>query len=162
MLSTRLSWPSFSCNGKTQATNRYLICLSFISASQPTQTIFAISAPLYPISRKAWLGAMSRFSTLCRKKLTYCTSVRQREHKKCCQLVFWTRLTSVVHARRAYTPFLLAVKTSYPLVGSGSPKRISTPSKLDGSHFLLYPTETQKVPFGCLFSKRACKGTAFL
>ena len=26
MLSTRLSWPSFSCNGKTQATNRYLIC----------------------------------------------------------------------------------------------------------------------------------------
>ena len=26
MLSTRLSWPSFSSNSKTQATNYYLIC----------------------------------------------------------------------------------------------------------------------------------------
>ena len=26
MLSTRLSWPSFSSNGKTQATNHCLIC----------------------------------------------------------------------------------------------------------------------------------------
>ena len=44
----------------------------------------------------------------------YYTSIRQREHKKCCQLIVWTRFTSAVHARRAYIPFLLAVKTSYP------------------------------------------------
>jgi|GEM_PF-3748226 len=68
MLSTRLSWPSFSSNGKTQATNRYLICFIFISASQPVLTIPAISAPLDPFSRKDRLGAMSRFSTWCRNK----------------------------------------------------------------------------------------------
>ena len=48
--------------------------------------------------------------------LTYCTSVKQREHNLRCQLIVWTRLTCVIHARRAYVPFLLAVKTSYPLV----------------------------------------------
>jgi len=45
----------------------YLLCL-FTSAAQPEEAIFAISAPLYPLSRKEWLGAMSRFSTLCRNK----------------------------------------------------------------------------------------------
>ena len=68
MLSTRLSWPSFSCNGKTQATNRHLICLLFVIASQPAITIPAISAPLGPLSRRDRLGATSRFSTLCRNK----------------------------------------------------------------------------------------------
>ena len=68
MLSTRLSWPSFSSNGKTQATNRYLICFIFANVSQPTLTILAISAPLNPFSRKERLGAMSRFSTWCRNK----------------------------------------------------------------------------------------------
>ena len=33
MLSTRLSWPEFSSNGKTQATNHCLICYSLILAS---------------------------------------------------------------------------------------------------------------------------------
>ena len=60
MLSTRLSWPLFSSNGKTQATNHCLICFDLISASQPTETSPDISAPLDPIS--LWALAWSDVS----------------------------------------------------------------------------------------------------
>ena len=60
MLSTRLSWPEFSSNGKTQATNHCLICYSLILASQPTRTSPDISAPLDPIS--LWALAWSDVS----------------------------------------------------------------------------------------------------
>ena len=60
MLSTRLSWPLFSSNSKTQATNHCLICFYLISASQPTETSPDISAPLNPIS--LWALAWSDVS----------------------------------------------------------------------------------------------------
>ena len=60
MLSTRLSWPGFSSNGKTQATNHCLICKCLILVSQPTRTSPDISAPLDPIS--LWALAWSDVS----------------------------------------------------------------------------------------------------
>lgn len=75
-------------------------------------TILYISAPLYPISLQTRLGAMSRSGTLYPNKVTYYTSVKQRELQYCCQLYFaddiYERLCS---ARRAYIPILPAVKT---------------------------------------------------
>ena len=66
MLSTRLSWPLFSSNGKTQATNHCLICyISFLHRSlQKPALIFPHRLILSASGH--WLGAMSRFSTLCR------------------------------------------------------------------------------------------------
>ena len=60
MLSTCLSWPRFSSNSKTQATNYCLICCDLILASQPTRTSPDISAPLDPIS--LWTLAWSDVS----------------------------------------------------------------------------------------------------
>ena len=68
LLSTRLSWPSFSSGGKTQATNHRLICYNFDIVSQPTISILCISAPLYPLSPQTRLGAMSRSDALHPKK----------------------------------------------------------------------------------------------
>ena len=45
-LSTRLSWSWFSCGGKTQATNRRLILLSFAKRARPRMTIPDFAVPL--------------------------------------------------------------------------------------------------------------------
>ena len=94
MLSTRLSWLWFSSDSKTQATNYRLICLIFDIVSQPATSILWISAPLYPFSPQTRLGAMSRSGALHPNKLIYYTSIKQREHKHCCQLLFEAILTS--------------------------------------------------------------------
>ena len=115
VLSTRLSWPSFSSGSKTQATNHRLICLNFSVASQPAKPIPCISAPLYPFSPQTWLGAMSRSSALRPNKPIYYTSIRQREHKKCCQLYFEARLTGVASLPGVLTQlFYLLSKPSSP------------------------------------------------
>lgn len=46
-LSTCLSLPKFSCNGRTKAINHCLILLSFILAPRQTRTIPDVTAPLY-------------------------------------------------------------------------------------------------------------------
>ena len=115
MLSTRLSWPLFSSGSKTQATNYRLICYVFDTVSQPTLSIQCISAPLYPFSPQTRLGAMSRSGAWRPKKLTYCTSIRQREHKYCCQLYFEARFTSIASLLGVLTqPFYLLSKPDSP------------------------------------------------
>ena len=51
--------------------------------------------------RRAGNGAMSRFSTLCRNRLIYCTSIKQRERKKFRQLLFRLRDYRAAGARSA-------------------------------------------------------------
>ena len=99
VLSTRLSWRWFSSGGKTQATNHRLICFGFGIASQPARPILCIPAPLCPFSPQTRLGVTSRSSALRPNKPIYYTSIRQREHKKCCQLYCeagFTRLASLL------------------------------------------------------------------
>ena len=114
-LSTRLSWPSFSSGGKTQATNHRLICYIFDFASQPTRSILCIPAPLYPFSPQTRLGVTSRLGALRPNRPIYYTSIKQREHKKCCQLCFEARLTSVASLLGVLTqPFYLLSKPNSP------------------------------------------------
>ena len=50
-----------------------------------------------------------------RNKLIYYTSIRQREHKKCCQLYFEARLTSIASLLGVLTqPFYLLSKPDSP------------------------------------------------
>ena len=115
MLSTRLSWPSFSSGGKTQATNHRLICYNFDTVSQPTISILCISAPLYPLSPQTRLGVTSRSGALHPIRLIYYTSIRQREHTHSCQLIFEARLTSVASLLGVLTqPFYLLSKPNSP------------------------------------------------
>ena len=95
MLSTRLSWPSFSFGSKTQATNRRLICFVFGTASQPATPILCIPAPLYPFSPQTRLGVTSRSGALRPNRPIYYTSIKQREHKFFRQLYFEAILTSI-------------------------------------------------------------------
>ena len=56
MLSTRLSWPSFSSCGKTQATNRRLICFEFrpcVAARKDYSVYFRTAIPYQPTDA-AW------------------------------------------------------------------------------------------------------------
>ena len=102
-LSTRLSWPSFSCNGKTQATNRCLICFSFACASQPTHAIPCISAPLtgspksyarvgcpfsFQPTDSAWSDVSGQYLVPTLSQPTV-LRFRQRELHCCCQLLFY-------------------------------------------------------------------------
>ena len=115
LLSTRLSWPSFSSVGKTQATNRRLICSIFDAVSQPTTSILCIPAPLYPFSPQTRLGVTSRSGALRPNKPIYCTSIRQREHTHSCQLYFEARFTSVASLLGVLTqPFYLLSKPNSP------------------------------------------------
>lgn len=45
-LSTCLSLPNFSCNGRTKAINHYLILLNFTQNARPLQAIPDVTAPL--------------------------------------------------------------------------------------------------------------------
>ena len=145
VLSTRLSWPSFSSGGKTQATNRRLICFVFEAASQPATSILCISAPLYPFSPQTRLGVTSRSGALRPNRLIYYTSIKQREHKKCCQLCFEARLTSIASLLGVLTqPFYLLSKPDSP--GGVPVKRGNRP-----------PPEGARHPL----SQKACKSTAF-
>jgi len=112
VLSTRLSWPLFSSGSKTQATNYRLICLIFAIASQPAKAILRIPAPLDPSARRHGLERRPVQVPCTRMMLIYYTSIRQREHKKCCQLLFEDDIYErIPNARRAYTTTLPAVKT---------------------------------------------------
>jgi len=121
MLSTRLSWPWFSSGSKTQATNYRLICFVFGTVSQPAIPILCIPAPLYPFSPQTRLGATSRSDALHPNRPIYCTSIRQREHKKCCQLYFEAILTSIASLLGVLTqPFYLLSKPDSPFAFDAS------------------------------------------
>ena len=115
VLSTRLSWLRFSSSGKTQATNHRLSCFDFDLASQPARPILCIPAPLDPSAHRLGLERRLVQAPCTRKKLIYCTSIRQREHKKCCQLCFEARLTSFASLLGVLTqPFYLLSKPDSP------------------------------------------------
>ena len=83
--------------------------------AQPKRPILCIPAPLYPFSPQTRLGVTSRSGALRPNKPIYCTSIRQREHKKCCQLCFEARLTSVASLLGVLTqPFYLLSKPDSP------------------------------------------------
>lgn len=56
MLSTRLSWPSFSSCGKTQATNHRLICFEFrpCVAARKDYSVYFRTAISYQPTDPAW------------------------------------------------------------------------------------------------------------
>ena len=119
VLSTRLSWPSFSSGGKTQATNRRLICYIFGTISQPMLPILWIPAPLYPFSPQTRLGVTSRSGALHPNTLIYYTSIKQREHKFFRQLYFEARLTSIASLLGVLTqPFYLLSKPNSPVASA--------------------------------------------
>lgn len=87
MLSTRLSWPAFSSNSKTQATNYCLICYVFIIKSQrPDDYLrnFRTAISYQPRSR-AWSDVSSRRLASGKSDPTI-LQIKQRELHCSCQL----------------------------------------------------------------------------
>ena len=114
--------------------------------AQPKRPILCIPAPLYPFSPQTRLGVTSRSGALRPNKLIYCTSIRQREHKKCCQLCFEARLTSVASLLGVLTqPFYLLSKPNSPL--HSDPK-----SRMGLQRYCFFLEYTNKSAFFLFFS----------
>ena len=83
-----------------------------IAACESYSVYFCAAWSFSPQTR---LGATSRSGALRPKRPIYYTSIRQREHKKCCQLDFEARLTSVASLLGVLTqPFYLLSKPNSP------------------------------------------------
>ncbi len=79
-LSTCLFRPSFSCYGKTRTTNHCLILLDFGFGARPSNPIPDIFAPPVPsASMNRAMGRCLVSAPSAEMKLTYYTSVKQRE-----------------------------------------------------------------------------------
>ena len=103
-------------NSKFKIKNSKLRINSVILLSWPKRPILCISAPLYPFSPQTRLGVTSRSGALHPKKAIYYTSIKLREHKHCCQLVFETRLTGFASLPGVLTqPFYLLSKPNSPV-----------------------------------------------
>lgn len=116
MLSTCLSSLWFSCRNKTEATHSCLEPLNISPQPRGRPWLFPIWLHRYiKTLRKNCSWAMSRSNTsLVGIKLTYYTSIRQRERSCFRQLNFWKPsfkcpLSGALHA---YTPLRPAVKSS--------------------------------------------------
>ena len=91
----------------------YLLDFRYHIAACDTYSVYFCAAKSF--SPQTRLGATSRSSAWRPKKLIYYTSIRQREHKKYCQLCFEARLTSVASLLGVLTqPFYLLSKPNSP------------------------------------------------
>ena len=92
----------------------YLLDFRYHIAACDTYSVYFCAAKSF--SPQTRLGATSRSSAWRPKKLIYYTSIRQREHKKYCQLCFEARLTSVASLLGVLTqPFYLLSKPDSPV-----------------------------------------------
>ena len=94
---------------------------------------------------------MSRSGALRPNTPIYYTSIKQREHKKCCQLYFEARLTSVASLLGVLTqPFYLLSKPDSPFAFFGL------------QNYVLHPRITKIAQRYCFFFEYASKNVFFL
>ena len=112
MLSTCLSPPSFSCLNKTGATNSDLICSVFSPMHRSLHRLFRVFPHLFTLSaHRLGLERCLVSAPGAEIRLIYCTSIKQREHSYCCQLIVIDqdlRASSTVLGMLTYLFYLLS------------------------------------------------------